>query len=271
MEITIFNVEHGFCGYLVADNRNVMLIDCGHNATTGFYPANYLAARGCTGIERFFVTNYDEDHLSGLPMLLAMGAQIPIQILSRNPSITADQLRQLKSQSGPLGPGLTALLSMIARYTEDVTAPPLYPNIEYSLFWNRYPAFQDTNNLSLVLFIHYPAISIVFTGDLEKPGWQALLRDTAFRQHLAKVNIFVASHHGRESGYLPEVFQVCTPDVIIISDEAVQYQTQQVPYSTHARGIRWNQTDTRRVLSTRNDGMLTISSTQGGYHIQATR
>ncbi len=77
MEIRIFNVEHGFCAYIIADNGNVMLIDCGHNADTGFRPSNYLVANGSTGIERFIVSNYDEDHLS--LFLWKMGC-IPISI-----------------------------------------------------------------------------------------------------------------------------------------------------------------------------------------------
>ena len=59
MKIQIFDVQHGFCAYLVADNGNVMLFDCGHNDTTGFHPSKYLLGCGCTGIERFFITNYD--------------------------------------------------------------------------------------------------------------------------------------------------------------------------------------------------------------------
>ena len=54
MQIQIFNVAHGFCAYVVADTQNVMLIDCGHNNQTGFYPSDYLLAHGCTGIERLF-------------------------------------------------------------------------------------------------------------------------------------------------------------------------------------------------------------------------
>jgi len=271
MQIQVFDVEHGFCAYVIADNGNVMLIDCGHNSATGFLPGRYLTAHSCTGVERFFVTNYDEDHLSGLPHLLTCSAQVPVRILNRNTSITGDQLRQLKGQAGPLGPGIAALLSMISTFTASVASPPTYPSTEFAVFWNEYPRFQDTNNLSLVLFLHYPGISIVFPGDLERPGWQALLQNSAFVSHLGRVNIFVASHHGRESGYLPQVFDICTPDVIVISDEAIQYQSQETSYAQHARGIKWNVSGTCRVLTTRGHGMLTITNRPGGYHILTSR
>jgi beta-lactamase superfamily II metal-dependent hydrolase len=270
MQIQIFNVARGFCAYVIADTTNTMLIDCGHNETTGFLPANHLAAGNCTGIERFFVLNYDEDHLSGLPRLRELSSRIPISILNRNPSLSADQLRTLKAAGGPLGPGIRSLLAMITTYTGEVSAPPDFGQLSYSLYWNHYPDFTDTNNLSLVLFLHYPGLSIVFPGDLEKAGWLKLLRNEAFRNELAKVNIFVASHHGRESGYALEVFEYCRPSVVVISDEEMKYETQEHSYDQHAKGITWNQTDRRKVLTTRKDGMLTITNRTGGFYIQAS-
>ena len=270
MKIQIFDVAHGFCAYVVGDNGNTMLIDCGHNDETGFYPGLYLVANGCSTIHRFFALNYDEDHLSGLPTLKAF---LPIHVLHRNMSITPNQLRNLKRQAGPIGAGITALLEIMESYpTGPLTAEPAYPNLEFQFFWNVYPEFTDTNNLSLVLFLHYPGLSIVFPGDLEKAGWRNLLQRPDFRAHLARVNIFVASHHGRESGYAPEVFDVCKPDIVIISDESKQYDTQEIDYNKHAKGITWNQTDIRKVLTTRKDGMLTITKDlQSGYYVQASK
>lgn len=272
MEIRIFDVAHGFCAYVVADNGNTMLIDCGHNDQTGFYPADYLFAGGCRGIHRFFVTNYDEDHVSGLPRLRQFNERIPIHILHRNTSVTTDQLRALKRQGGPLGSGITALLEMASGYVHPVISPPEYPSLEYAVFWNTYPEFQDTNNLSLVLFLRYPGISIIFSGDLTRTGWGRLLDQEAFRTHLQRVKIFVASHHGRKDGFAPEVFEFCKPEIIIISDEAIQYETQEHTYGNYATGITWNQTDVRKVLTTRKDGMLNITSRQGGgYFIGASK
>jgi beta-lactamase superfamily II metal-dependent hydrolase len=264
MEIRIFDVARGFCAYVIADNRNTMLIDCGANAETGFSPANYLRSRGCTGIERFFVLNYDEDHLSGLPALRSTSDLIPIRVLHRNPSLSPAQLSSIKQETGPLGSGMKSLLAMLETYTAPVTSPPEFTNLEFEVFQNNYPTFKDTNNLSLVLFLHHCAISVVFTGDLEKAGWQELLRRGEFRDHLARVNVFVASHHGRESGYVKEVFDYCEPDVIIISDESKQYDTQEIDYNQHASGIPFNGSDVRRVLTTRKDGMMTFTTNSSG-------
>lgn len=128
MEIRIFDVEHGFCAYIIADNGNVILIDCGHNEQTGFRPSNYLQSHGCTGIERFIVSNYDEDHLSDLPYLRRL---LPIQVLHRNRSINADELHRLKLRDGPIQPRMQSLLDMIRTYSADVINPPEFPGLKW--------------------------------------------------------------------------------------------------------------------------------------------
>lgn len=48
--LQIFNVEHGGCALLTVPTRNGrymrLLIDCGHNATTKWYPGQHLAGLG---------------------------------------------------------------------------------------------------------------------------------------------------------------------------------------------------------------------------------
>ena len=65
MRLEIFNVEHGACALLRTSNGKLAMIDCGHNSTTGWMPGDELAARNETALNRLFVTNYDEDHVSG--------------------------------------------------------------------------------------------------------------------------------------------------------------------------------------------------------------
>jgi len=114
--------------------------------------------------------------------------------------------------------------------------------------------------------MHYKDIHIVFPGDLECAGWMELLKNKAFVENLKKVNFFVASHHGRDSGYCESVFQLCNPEIIIISDESQKYDTQKGVYNkTHSKGIVFG--DTRRhVLTTRSDGMITIKQNQEDQH-----
>ena len=260
MEFRIFNVGHGFCALLVADNGNVMLFDCGHDDWIGFRPSKHLRELGCSAISRLIISNYDEDHISDLHRLASV---LDIRTLCRNKSIPPQSLRQLKFQGGPLSPSMETLLDMHERYTAPVSPPLDFAGVELVTFHNPYPTFQDTNNLSLVSFIRYSDLCIMCPGDLEKPGWAALLRKPDFRRYLGQVSVFIASHHGRENGYLREVFDFCDPDIVIISDESKQYQTQETDYADHARGIRFNNGRMRYVLTTRRDGNITVTKSRG--------
>lgn len=266
MEIRIFDVAHGFCGYLVADNGNVMLFDCGHNQETGFRPSTWLPAQGCTGIEHLIIQNFDQDHVSDLPNVLA---RLPVTSFLRNRSFTPEQLTAIKVESGPLTVAMQTAINMHQEYVHPIANPPPFPNIDFQVFHNSYPTFEDTNNLSLVSFVLFDGMGIVFPGDLESAGWTELLKNPTFRAYLAKTNIFIASHHGRTTGYCPDVFRYCKPDIVLISDKEIVHDTQEQDYSAHATGLLWNGgPDKRFVLTTRKDGMITIKKTIGqGYNI----
>ena len=262
MELTIFDVSHGFCALLVADNGNTMMFDCGHNERTGFRPSTYLPMRGISSIDRFVIQNFDQDHVSDLPGLLA---GIHIRTLVRNKSVPVGDLRRIKEESGPLTEAMRVALHLHETYVHPVTVPPAFPNIEFKVFHNHYPSFTDTNNLSTVSFVHYDGVGIVFPGDLEKDGWEALLRNPEFQSHLKRTNVFVASHHGRLSGYCEQVFDYCNPDIVIISDKEIVHDTQKQLYAKHARGIPWDGgSGTRYVLTTRADGAIHLSAIDGG-------
>lgn len=274
MHIHILDVAHGFCAAVTTDDGRTFLVDCGDDKANGVSPANYLASIRCQAVDRLFITNYDEDHLSGLPELRRSNLRLPIQCLHRNRAVTADDLLRIKRCGGPLGAGTAELIQMIREYRWDespgILAARQTPEI--ATFATPYPTFTDTNNLSLVVFLHAPGLSIIFPGDLERPGWEWLLRDTGFLRHLQRVNVFVASHHGRKNGYVRDVFDFCRPAIVIISDEPMQYDTQEHCYAQHASGILWNGSEIRRVLTTRCDGSLTISTLPTGtFYLRSTR
>lgn len=259
-------MSHGFCSLLVADNGNVMLFDCGHNELTGFRPSIYLPAMGHSTIQHLIIHNFDQDHVSDLHNVLRV---LPVEVFFRNRSITPEVLRSMKESNGFITEAMEAAINLHSGYNNDNYQPPEFPGIEFVTFRNNYPSFEDTNNLSLVSFIHYGGKGIVFTGDLEREGWLQLLNDPSFQYHLSRVNVFVASHHGRENGYCEEVFSFCTPEIIIISDKEIVHETQKQRYAQHASGVLWDGGPQRRyVLTTRSDGMITINKEIGSeFHI----
>jgi beta-lactamase superfamily II metal-dependent hydrolase len=271
VNIRIFDVAHGFCAYVVADTGNVMLFDCGYklDGNDDFTPSTFLYETNCVGIEQLIVCNYDEDHIADLPNLRD---NFKIDTLRRNKSVTAEQLKQIKEEGGPLSDAMKSLLDMMQTYTGPVTTPIDFGNISTNTFYNNYPTFEDTNNLSCVTFLHYLDVHIVFPGDLEQSGWKALLERDEFRKELQRVHIFVASHHGRESGYEPQVFDYCKPQIVIISDAEHEDTVQKDKYAKHATGMKLSDGGTKRVLTTWQKGMITIEQSSGkGFRIKTER
>lgn len=259
MEIKIFDVEHGFCSLIVTDNHRSILIDCGHNSTTNFRPSNYMMKMGVNIIDLFIITNYDEDHLSDLPNIIERG--IFIKRITYNGGISTKQLRDLKTRTTPLGPGIKSLIRLLENITYYYDIPTIVDEITFSHECFDYTQFQDTNNLSLVTFLDYKDIHIIFPGDMEVEGWKEILKSAAFCEKLKSVNLFIASHHGRESGYCDQIFSYCKPDLILVSDGVIQYDTQKNFYGKYSKGVRFGN-DIRYVLTTRYDGCITIRQDQ---------
>lgn len=255
MRFEILDVEHGFCAYAVGNDGGVLLFDCGHG--TANRPSTYLPARGISSIRRFFITNYDEDHISDL---LDVRRRLNIEVLTRNPSMTSSQIRSLKTP--PISAAMDELLGMVDSYTGHVAPEQLEPaGLKVWFYHNNYPTFTDTNNLSLLTFLDVGSVSFALGGDLERDGWLALLQKPLVQESLKRVNVFVASHHGRDSGYCPEVFKYCKPSSIVISDGQIQYDTQLMAtcYAQHATGELFSTPsgkEMRKVVTTRKDGNI---------------
>lgn len=266
MQLEFFDVEHGACALLTCDDGARIMIDCGHNATTGWRPGTHLRSQGVTSLEMLAVTNYDEDHVSGLPNLLQ---NVNVQWLWRNRSVAPATIKALKSEDG-MGVGIEALVGMASTYTGETenAAQPEFPGIVRSAFYHEFPAFDDENNLSMVVHLSIAGINFLFPGDLECDGWEALLRQQRFREVVANVHVLVAAHHGRDSGICPQLFDEhrCNPFYVVISDKGYMYDTQKtVPYyRTKCRGGPFRGA-TRHVLTTRNDGCITFSFSNGKW------
>jgi hypothetical protein len=136
MQLQIFDVEHGACSLLTADNNTRLIIDCGHNSDTGWRPGTYLRERNITTLEILAVSNYDEDHVSGAKDLFD---KIDVRWLWRNKSVSSATLKYLKSQNG-MGRGIGRLAHEIDHVftgSGNTTLPMFEGVIQCTAFWNK--------------------------------------------------------------------------------------------------------------------------------------
>jgi len=247
------------------------MVDSGSSAD--FQPSTYIKDDlGRDRVDYLFITNADQDHMSDLQGLEDAG--IKVGTLFRNRSYTADQIRQMKLVSGPLTRDASWYVKACGTFNSPVTEPfnDNMGGITCRCFWNKYPDFTDTNNLSLAVFIKFGDFKMLLPGDLERPGWLALVERDEFCAELADTNVLMASHHGRKSGFCDELFDYFTPDCVVISDKPIVHTTQEIVPDyravTRETGVYVRSADKRRhVLTTRRDGWIMFTVDEQGYHI----
>ena len=271
MQVITFDVEHGSNHLIRTPNDQIVMIDAGNTET--FSPARYISDTWqITDIRWFALTHHDTDHLADIENVTCY---LDVKTL-QTPSLSVEQLRVLYNNefSAPL----QKFLEFRQRFS--VTAPPIHDpsydwgGVRFASFDNDYSDFENlkSNNLSIVTFALYMGWTFLFPGDLEESGWLMLLQKPEFREWLRRVDIFIASHHGRESGYCEEVFEYCTPKLVLISDKSHTEPTYPDLYRAHARGLFVrNAADvrsTRYVLTTRKDGAIKVYiDPEGRYRI----
>lgn len=264
MVLRIWDVKHGACAMLCHHVNGyagrLAMIDSGD--TDGWRPSTHIRDElGRSELDYLFITNADQDHMSDLEGLWDVG--IKVRTLIRNPHPPADELRKIKVARG-MSRDIERFLGIHASYNHPVTAPfnDNMGGIVYRSYYNKFPAFGDTNNLSCAVFLEYAGFKILFPGDLEKPGWLALLAREDFRSELLETTVLVASHHGRDSGFCEELFDYCSPRAVVFSDKPVEHETQRemsAEYRKHVvpGGVRVRTTmKDRHVLTTRRDGWI---------------
>ena len=260
----LHHVESGIAGRLA-------MIDCGD--TDGWSPAGFI--RGTlrrSHLDYLFITNADQDHMSGLQGLWDAG--VDVTVMHHNPTFGPVAFEAVKRQSGPLTRDAQRYLQNLSTFT----APVQYPfnssmgGISAAMFWNPSPYFTNTNDLSLVVFIKFGSFGILFPGDLEGPGWKNHLLELGFRAMLTDVDVLVASHHGRDNGYCKEVFEFCHPRAVVMSDKSIVHNTQKMTQTYHnevskhhPNGVVVRSTGrNRHVLTTRRDGWIQFEVTDQG-------
>jgi beta-lactamase superfamily II metal-dependent hydrolase len=272
MRIDIHDVNHGGCTVITGPQGHRLMLDCGLSADQSWFPSiAYYGER----IDTLMLLNLDEDHCEDLSYIWK---HCPLGAIVSNPTVTAPALRAMKAGCG-MRDGVTMATALLQHFGNGLVGDWAHGlgGVQWHAFWNRYGTdFEDTNNLSLAVFVSFGGFTILFGGDLERAGWRSLLRNPTFRAMLPRTNVYVASHHGRENGCCEELFQLCCPQLVIFSDGRKQYGTQETHgwYSSRARGIPDYSRPAgllgqplRRVMTTRRDGTITIEIGSEGQYL----
>lgn len=208
-------------------------------------------------VDLLICTNYDEDHASGIPSLIENS--VAVGCILGNPTVPANVIEHLKSEDG-MGTGIRNIANSLRDRERRgvVQDPPDIPGLALCWFYNRWPHWDTENNLSVVAHLSIYGTNFLFTGDMERDGFENLLRLPSFSALMPELHVLIAPHHGRENGRCPALFDDhgCRPQLVVISDCKKRYQSQEtVPYyRSKTKGIPMVRgPDTRYVMTTRDD------------------
>ena len=146
---------------------------------------------------------------------------------------------------------------------DDITNPDNYGGLQIKTYSSTSCSTSNINNQSFVMIISYASVKIVFTGDNESCSWNELMKDECFINDVRNSHVFLAPHHGRESGYNSDLLNIINPYITIVSDGRCCDTSANNRYSAKSQGCdvfieSKNKYEKRKCLTTNNDGVITI-------------
>lgn len=261
LRILIHNVGHGQAVHMFTPVGQTVVIDLGRSAN--FSPLEWLKGQTST-IDHLTITHPHGDHIDEILLLEKMGFTVRQfwrpRWFPRNEVYSQNQ--------GSYKSKLDAYFKMSDSYTapikesERVGNPSVSGGVSIKHYASNSCGVSNINNHSFVTVLDYRDVTVVIPGDNEQASWNELMKDRDFATAMDRANVFMASHHGRESGYCAEIFTE-KPNLCVVSDGRVQDTDARQRYSYHAKG--WivrkrngGSPEERYCVTTRQDGFIYI-------------
>ena len=262
LRILIHNVGHGQSVHAFSPAGEVVVIDLG--CSESFSPLEWLRRQTST-IDSLIITHPHGDHIDEMLKLEELGFSVR-QLWRPNWLAKEDVYRQNQTS---FGSKLDAYYKFSDMYNSPILDEELVGNptvsggMSMAKFASRNCGVSNINNHSGVVVFSYCESKVIIPGDNEPPSWALLQEQEHFQSTVINADIFMASHHGRKSGYNSELFQLFKPSLCVISDSRVQDTDAADRYSHHAKGWKVHrrgdgESEKRYCITTRNDGFVDI-------------
>jgi beta-lactamase superfamily II metal-dependent hydrolase len=265
LRAVVWDVQHGLAVYLKTPSRN-LVVDLGvgsHKHGRSFSPLLDLRSKGVAQLDCVIITHPHRDHLDDIANFNALSPTT----LMRPQHLTADAIYNGNATTDR--EVVEQYLTISSRFTGCIAEEknPFRPanngGADIRCFVPKGCATSNLNNHSIVTVVAYAGLKLVIPGDNEPPSWAELLGQRNFRGAVEGTDILIAPHHGRESGFSKELFEVIAPRLTIVSDGDACDTTAVQRYSAHSKGMvvkrrAGGQTE-RKCVTTRNDGPIVVS------------
>jgi len=272
--IKIYDVEHGSCSHIITPNNKHILIDVGSKGNKSIVwhiREKYFQGYGNPRIDKLFITHPHEDHIYDLPNLYDY---LKPRVINR--PISAFDIKPAYD---------TALHKRIAEYANKMNREYTYPvhdyeNVDYADVNGgvditiitpkaEWTTKKDLNTFSNIIILKYMGYKVVFTGDNPKNILDKMMDEDYcdIKNYISNATFLVAPHHGRTGEFSEPFFKCVNPYLTIVSDKSIIHSTQDDTARLYkGRGVRFGDSE-RYVITTRNDGTVTIKISRNNCNI----
>ena len=278
LEFIVWDVQHGNAIYMKTPNEKNVMFDIGTGSYADgleFSPLKHLKHNWRVDCLHYLVISHPHaDHISDISNMFNLN--LKPRALRRpqgiNPDVISNANQAKYSDLVELYLELDRCYAHPVPPELDSSNPANYGGVRINCFSPGESGSSNLNNYSIVAVIEYAGEKIIIPGDIEASGWKTLLNQRDFQGAIKGTTVLVASHHGREAGFHSDVFKCVKPDIVIVSDGKYSDTSVTDKYRHHAQGFTvtgrsTNYSETRFVLTTRNDGAIWLTASENGKQI----
>jgi len=267
LTIVIWDVQHGSATYIRTPTPKHIVCDLGIGSYVSndrsFSPLLHLKHKyDVTQLDEVIITHPHCDHLDDIVHFDTLDPRV----LHRPNHLTNEEVWAGNQNADP--DTINKYLEVNDRYNRPVSDEdnPNLPNnnggVNFQFFVSKDCSRSNLNNHSVVTIISYEDCKVLLPGDNEPPSWHELLDMEDFVEAIKGMDVLVAPHHGRESGFRSDLFSYFKPKLTVISDGRFCDSSATSRYSQVTQGWtvhRRNGQDTqRKCVTTRADGVVKI-------------
>jgi competence protein ComEC len=271
--IVFWDVDHGNAAYLRTPNGRHIVIDLGTGSlgtSEEFSPMDHLRTQyNISQLDYIIITHPHVDHIDDIFQFDGMSPKVFLRPKH------LDKKPILEKASEKDKPKIEKYFEISERYNQPITEtspnapknPDNWGGLRIRSFTPSSCGQSNVNNHSVVAVFSFEGIKVLVSGDNEPPSWNELKKMAGFEDETKDVDILLAPHHGRDSGFDSDTMKHFNPRLTIVSDGAYCDTSATDRYKPISRG--WTVykqnggSETRYCVTTRKDGVVKVTFGRG--------